>query len=593
MPITPNNLTKSKFIPLISLRTNLKNLKFGSDQPGGGNSNQPFIKTQIPQDFSTSSDITIPLAMPSNLVGPIFRPTSTGGVDYPMRGSMPGATVMLGGESYSVSNHLDYKRIKAFLESKPRGSAFIQKQRGLQLSNPKTETGNSLFGQFDNKILPGLIENTRLYNDGRNTLEQIKNQGNGIHIVRAGATPYNYLEKYYSDVVGAQNVNNEYETNRLIILQKLKLVSEDARFNLGTAAPELLNLNLTNRLGISYDTNLLFQYLGGPGSSYGQGLTLIRRTDNTTNTSNPEVRLASITTMTYDQILMKSQVQKGQTTYVSDFRTQVQDPTKVKGNKWDFQTDSLETKFYIKAGTYVDKMNLALPIIFKDTNDPFSASEKDIIKFGFECMDNDNPGESIALFFRAFLNGGITDNHAAELNGFKYMGRGETFYTYQGFNRSMNFSFRMVVGSSNELEPLYIKLNRLVSQVYPDYSTDNYMRAPMVKLTIGDYVSRMPGFLESVNITIDGTSSWEIDTNRQLPHVVDVSISFKPIYDSLPKRSTIKQATPIIGSKNFYNQSNYKVDSTNIVDRTSADDIINFPLGINPTNRNDVNSNQA
>jgi hypothetical protein len=103
MPTNPNNLTKSKFIPLISLRTNLKNLKFGSDQPGGGNSNQPFIKTQIPQDFSTSSDITIPLAMPSNLVGPIFRPTSTGGVDYTMRGSMPGATVMLGGENYTVS----------------------------------------------------------------------------------------------------------------------------------------------------------------------------------------------------------------------------------------------------------------------------------------------------------------------------------------------------------------------------------------------------------------------------------------------------------------------------------------------------------
>ena len=562
MPITPNNLTNSKFIPLISLRTNLKNLKFGSDQPGGGNSNQPFIKTQIPQDFSTSSDITIPLAMPSNLVGPIFRPTSTGGVDYPMRGSMPGATVMLGGESYSVSNHLDYKRIKAFLESKPRGSAFIQKQRGLQLSNPKTETGNSLFGQFDNKILPGLIENTRLYNDGRNTLEQIKNQGNGIHIVRAGATPYNYLEKYYSDVVGAQNVNNEYETNRLIILQKLKLVSEDARFNLGTDAPELLNLNLTNRLGISYDTNLLFQYLGGPGSSYGQGLTLIRRTDNTTNLANPEVRLASITTMTYDQILMKSQVQKGQTTYVSDFRAQVQDPARVKGDIWDFQANSLESKFYISpdmvvnAGKYVDKMNLALPVIFRDTDDPFSKPEspKDIIKFGFECMDNDNPGESVFLSFRAFLNGGITDNHGAELNGFKYMGRGETFYTYQGFNRSMNFSFRMVVGASNELEPLYIKLNRLVSQVYPDYSTDNYMRAPMVKLTIGDYVSRMPGFLESVNITIDGTSSWEIDEDRQLPHVVDVSLSFKPIYDTLPRRSTINQTTPIIGSKNFYNQ---------------------------------------
>lgn len=555
MPII-SNTSGNTITPLISLRTNLKNLKFGSDQPGGGSSNQPFLKTQIPQDFSTSTNFTIPLAMPSDLVGPIFRPTSTGGVDYPMRGSLPNATVMLGGENYTVSNHLDYKRIKAFIESKPRGRAFIEKQRGLQLSNPKIETGNTLFGQFDSRILPGLIENTRVYNDGKNTLEQIKNQGNGIHIVRAGSTPFNYLEKYYSDIVGAQNINNEYATNRLLILQKLKMVSEDARFNLGANAPELVNLNLVNKLGISYSNDLLFQYLGGPGSSYGQGLTLIRRVDNTTNITNPLV-------MNYDQILMKSQAQKGQTNYISDFRTQVQDPTKVKGDKWNFQTDSLETKFYVSAGKYVDKMNKALPIIFKDSDDPFSKTEKDIIKFGFECMDNDNPGESVFLSFRAFLNGGITDNHGAELNSFKYMGRGETFYTYQGFNRSMNFSFRIAVGSSEELGPLYIKLNRLVSQVYPDYSEKNYMRAPMVKLTIGDYISRMPGFLESINVTIDGTTSWEITENKQLPHVVDVTVSFKPIFDTLPKRSTIKSATPIIGSKNFYSEPNNAANSVN------------------------------
>jgi len=589
MPTNPNNLTKSKFIPLISLRTNLKSLKFGADLPGYGNSGQPFIQTELPNDY---------VANPLNSVGnikPIFLPTSTGGFDYPRRGTFNRLNSVLSpnlsfveaeaqGESYSISNLVDYKRISAFLKT-TRGKTFLDKQKNLQLSNPKIETGNTLFGQFDNKILPGLIENTRVYNGGRNTLEQIKNQGNGIHVVRAGATPYNYLEKYYSDVVGAQNVNNEYETNRLIILQKLKLVSEDARFNIGANSQELINLNLTNRLGISYDTNLLFQYLGGPGSSYGQGLTLIRRTDNTTNTANPEVKLASTKTMTYDQILMKSQVEKGQTTYISDFRTQVQDPTSVKGNKWDFQANSLETKFYINAGQYVDKMNLALPIIFKDTDDPFSKTEqKDIIKFGFECMSNDNPGESLFLSFRAFLNGGITDNHAAELNSFKYMGRGETFYTYQGFNRTMNFSFKIAVGSAEELRPLYIKLNTLVSQVYPDYSANNYMRAPMVKLTIGDYVSRMPGFLESVNITIDGTTSWEIDQDRQLPHVVDVSISFKPIYDTLPKRNMdLNKITPIIGGKNFYNQQYLR----DIIDT------IEIPGSLNPTNRNDINSNQA
>ena len=69
------------------------------------------------------------------------------------------------------------------------------------------------------------------------------------------------------------------------------------------------------------------------------------------------------------------------------------------------------------------------------------------------------------------------------------------------------------------------------------------MRAPVVRLTIGDYFYRTPGFLESVNVTIDGTTSWEINLENsadvaQLPHYVDVNISFKPIFDVLPKRNT-------------------------------------------------------
>jgi len=94
----------------------------------------------------------------------------------------------------------------------------------------------------------------------------------------------------------------------------------------------------------------------------------------------------------------------------------------------------------------------------------------------------------------------------------------------------------------------------------------------------------MPGFLESVNIAIDGTTSWEIDQDRQLPHVVDVSISFKPIYDTLPKRNMdLNKITPIIGGKNFYNQQYLR----DIIDT------IEIPGSLNPTNRNDINSNQA
>ena len=39
-------------MPLIELKTNLKSLNFGGDRPGGGNSNQPFIRVPIPPQGS-------------------------------------------------------------------------------------------------------------------------------------------------------------------------------------------------------------------------------------------------------------------------------------------------------------------------------------------------------------------------------------------------------------------------------------------------------------------------------------------------------------------------------------------------------------
>jgi hypothetical protein len=67
------------------------------------------------------------------------------------------------------------------------------------------------------------------------------------------------------------------------------------------------------------------------------------------------------------------------------------------------------------------------------------------------------------------------------------------------------------------------------------------MRAPLIKLTLGDYLYRMPGFLESVNVTVDQGSTWEIENGKQLPHFIDIATSFKPIPNALPQRG--KKAT--------------------------------------------------
>lgn len=516
-------------MPLIDLKTNLKNLRFGNDQPGYGSSGLPYIQTQIPDTPNATGTFR-----------PIFRPGSTGNLDFPIRGG--DLTFSIGTQTFTLSSQIDKTRIRKFFEDAPRGTAFIQKQIGLQLSNPKIETGNSLYNLQQTTPLPGLLENTRIYNKGVNTLAQVGAQGTGAHAVRHGLLPFNPLQKNYYDVVNAQNVNDNSDTNRLLILNNLKMSSGTSPI---VNAQNVPDINRVNTLGISLNRNILFQYLGGPGSVYGAGNTTIRRAVDTTG-------LSGTNGMSYDQIMMMS---SNATKYrsnlfgrtvpdIQDFRNQI--VTSQPYTPWE--NNEVDKRFYVAAGSYKDKMNLLAPFVFNNNQAPWEIEGKntdDLIKFVFEAISNDNTNSSLALFFRAFLTAGITDNNSATLNPFKYMGRGEEFFTYQGFSRTIGFSFRVAAGSRDEIKPLYNKVNALMSQVYPDYSpTTGIMRAPVVRITIGDYLYRVPGFLESINITIDNNYPWEVNLEKsqlgdiaQLPQVLDIAVSFKPIMDILPRRA--------------------------------------------------------
>ena len=512
-------------MPLIDLQSNLKNLRFGNDQPGYGSSGLPYIQTQIPNTPN-----------PTGIFKPMFRPGSTGNLDYPIRGGQ--LEFQLGSQTFTLSSQVDKTRIKRFFEDKPRGTAFIQKQIGLQLSNPKIETGNTLYGIPQAFNIPGLLENTRVYNKGQNTLAQVGASGTGAHAIRHGLIPFNPFQKNYYSIVNAQNIDNSIAKNRLLILTNLKMSQSPTQF---TDVRNVTDINTVNTLGISLNKNLLFQYLGGPGSTYGIGVTTIRRAVDTTS-----IPLNSAKVMTYDLLRKQEsnrEIVNGKVGYkIQDFRTQISGSSESKLRSWENNT--VDYRFYVKGQRYKDKMNITYPFGFKNETAPWEinkAETDDLIKFVFEAVSNDDPSISTAIFFRAFLTAGITDNNSATLNPFKYLGRGENFYTYQGFDRTISLSFRVAAGSKEELKPMYNRLNTLLSQVYPDYSPKtNIMRAPLIRMTVGDYLYRVPGFLESVNFTVENTTPWEIKSEgdlAQLPQVVDVNISFKPIMDILPRRS--------------------------------------------------------
>jgi hypothetical protein len=540
---------------LANLKTDYKTLKFGSDQPNGGSSGQPFITSNLQGVRNTLTSLA---SLNSNN---ILVNTPEGSIsinngndsrslfnDWPVRGG-----------TYP-SNEIDYRRINAFLKT-TRGQQFIDKQKTLQFMNPKIETAPSFFDAGENSVIPGLIENTRVYSE-KNTLNQVEIQGSGFHLPRVGIPAFGIFQEFYANTVGLQNIANSSALNRLELLRKLKIsgLRNSGQSNINTVADILL----AKKLGIALSPFTMFNYPGGPTSSDRQRNTIIGRYTDTTIVS-------SDTAMGYAQLTKQKPIQDNTFIKPTDFRKQL--PVYITGSigslAWTDDSSQQERIGIINAGkpyskdyphgkptdytmnVASDKLNMLMPYVINDT-DPWNVgiNAKDSIKLAFECLSNDNTSISTALVFRALLVNGFTDNNTAVLNPLRYMGRGEEFFTYQGFTRDISFSFKIAALSRNELKPLYNKLNYLISQVYPDYapSSRGIMRAPIVKITLGDYLYRVPGFLQSVNVTVDNSTSWEINLEnstdvQELPHVLEVQISFKPIHDVLPQRSSYK---PII-----------------------------------------------
>jgi hypothetical protein len=476
-----------------------------------------------------------------------IKTDNTSLVDFPIRGG-----------NYP-SREIDFERIKAFMKS-DKGELFVKKQKILQFMNPKTETGLAGAGvvSVSDSLNPTIAENTRTYSS-ENTLGQVAFQGTGTHVSRIGSPYINANDEFYGTVVGMQNVSNNALTNRLEILRRLKILNVRSTFKtpLETAQYYLYS----KKLGISLNKDLIYNYPGGPNASDKFGSTLVRRAVDTT--VQPQIipsgkSIAYDRAMTYDKLYQSSLQRAKDETKDLDFRAGTEHYKQVVATStgsvlWNtgsmFQNNFYEVVTVDKKRTNYtttitkDKLN-ALPQVYylSPDTDPYTAEDKDFIKFGFECMNNDSAGTSIVLLFRAFLSNGFTDNNTAQLTPFRYFGRGEEFFTYGGFSRSIQFSFKIVAKSRAELKPLYQKLNTLISQVYPDYSAKGVMRAPLIKLTIGDYLYRVPGLIDNITVTADNATPWEINLENstdveQLPHVVDVQVSFKPIHSILPKRN--------------------------------------------------------
>lgn len=176
---------------------------------------------------------------------------------------------------------------------------------------------------------------------------------------------------------------------------------------------------------------------------------------------------------------------------------------------------------------------------------PGAGTARDLVKFSIEAVDNDNPNRTTKIHLRSYVDG-FNDNHSANWQGFQYTGRGDTFYTYQGFTREVGMNVSLPALSRPEMKRIYQKANYLASLCYPDYNSAGLMRGNIVLLTLGDYLYRVPSILKSVNITVPDDAAWEIAMNEpeggegsdmyELPQLLKISLAFTPIMSILPRR---------------------------------------------------------
>jgi len=641
---------------LLSLKTNLKSLRYGQDRPGGGDSGQPYIKTNIPGNTSLIPNIGI-------LGG------GTGGEDFLLRGGTLTPSRVLKDVSRLTKMFFDLKS--------PNGVLFAVKQNVLSRTGTKTQASGIL--------------NEGIYTP-LSTLAQAAGTPFGIHVNKQGLNPFRDTSPdarairspwglpVYSQIVKSSEAANE---NRLVQLQLTKLPIGRGRSFLSSFFSAAAAQIATPRNQISRNNQEILKYGGGPNSILGVGTTTIKRysfsdegqtkaeiaqasrknfygktffTNITptktgesivtigtpaagvgslrtpylyTNTGDGEFKASiapqeerslygktffpnitptltlragvfafgnayrsNLYTNTNDGLnfsIVGNDIFKGkyyvldsstifkktkadlssENTNIIDFRTEIPASQIFPGGKKnilsaspDYKTKNIENRINLgdpgkrskDVSSYVkgtgDKLTRDLinaHPLYKSVKADHYRDRNDLVKFSIGIIDNDNPKDRVYIHFRATLDS-MDDQYSAEWNDFRYMGRGEKFYRYNGFTRTVNLGWTVAAQSKEELIPMYQKLNFLASSLAPDYSANGYMRGNLAVLTVGGYIFEQPGIITGINYGFPTESPWEIGINdvkgvgygsdhtvKELPHIIRVTgFSFIPIHQFVP-----------------------------------------------------------
>ena len=548
---------------LIDLKTDLKSLRYGKDTLGGGYSGQPYIQTSIPDSFNDLGARE----------------------DFILRGG-------IGAVRDSLT---DIKRLgKMFIDTKsPNGLLFIAKQQLLSRTAVRTQTSGILnefvYSPLNTLAQAGLIAfGGHLSKQGINPFAEtgIDARNDALYNFKVKSTQplaENRLFNLYEAGVGSKSI--DFDGRKVVLNNGLVNVmtytgGPGSILGIGNTAIRYSKLSKTpltkspGAVNFTTDANTLGQ------NDWAFSSQLINQQPDTTalnGASNPTIKdFRQILRASLEGKAKENATNSGATTLSQEYsiggaanftqRVNIGDPGQRGNNNYaDYELGVLnkqgdpaysnvslrdigDSPSTLRGGAPTDQFGLdkinSLPIYRSET---VSTDDivNDFVKFRIAVIDNDDPRFKTFMHFRAFL-GPISDSYNSTWNGFNYLGRGEQFFTYGGFTRTLSLSWTVAAQSKQELIPMYKKLNYLASTLAPDYSPNGYMRGNLVQLTIGGYLYEQPGFITGLTYEMGEESPWEIGigteygtgdgTVKELTQIIKVTgFNFTPIQNFIPR----------------------------------------------------------
>ena len=565
---------------LISKKTNLKSLRYGQDTVGGGNSREPLVTQSIPGSFSDVGNTGgTDFLFRANALGASARDVSrlTQLLTFTSRGRLFTAKQNLLSLTNvdSAAGYFPYLPPAISLKGVFQSNADTFLGKAFEIGSNIVKVGGAIVNTVTSVVSTENPFNQGVYTPD-STIVQAGGNAFGTHLNKQGPGP---LAGTITKLFGIEP--GELPTY-LNTIGGLGIEGPKTRMQ-GLFTKQLSSPNPSN-------TNLI-SYTGGPGATLGVGRTIIKVAPGQPSGRGSSVFLTfndprynsgngnSVTNrfvLSQNEINLITPVGIGAGATYQNFSAPLVSESVPKSIPWDINPDlrmdkrvnlgdpgkranrssyvigrrELNNNKGIRENlTYknaLDKLN-ALPIYQSAIDDsPVTIKDtNDLVKFRIGVINNNDPSKKTYIHFRALIDS-MSDNYSSEWEAQKFMGRGENFYKYSGFDRQISLSWTVAAQSKQELIPMYQKLNYLASVCAPDYSSNGYMRGNLISLTVGGWCYEQIGIMKGINLEIPTESPWEIgiddtieandSTVKELPMIVKVTgFTFVPIHNFVPK----------------------------------------------------------